>query len=247
MDPVTAGTVISTGAQFLGGLFGKKKKGPTAADQLNIQANSIRNNMAATMQAAKENGVHPLVALGMPPSGGPSFSVGGEDNSAVGDMISDVGQNIGSAVARSQSPEQRLTQSVISKQAVERGDLENELLKTQIASMRASMSPAIPTSNAGEMIAGQADSGTDYLNNQLIKHENSEGKEAGSPSSWTTVKTKSGLDIMLPSKDFQDRAEDIPLIGWEWLLKNRAPELVRVLREMKFGRELKNPYMKGGK
>lgn len=224
-DPTSA--LISFGSNLVGGLLGKKKKGPSIEDQVKAQGLSINRYWESTMENAAKWGVHPTVALGVNPAmGGMSFSTG-DDGPDVGAAVADLGQNIASAYDRQQSPEQRLTAQVMSRQMVERGELENELLKTQIAQARSAMSPPVAVSNNHEMIAGQGDTGAEYLANQLVKHENASGKEAGTPAAWTTVMTPSG-PMTIPSKDFQDRAEDIPFVGWEWLLKNRViPEVAR--------------------
>lgn len=232
MDPLVTSTLISTGSQLLGGLLGKKKRGPSLQDQLSAQGQEIMNRFGYTMQAAKDFGIHPTVALGLNPgAGGMNVQLGdnsGSDPKAAS-LVRDIGQDVASAAARMQTPDQKMFTQVAQRQALERGDLENELLKTQIAQGRASITPGIANTNAGEMIAGQGDTGAAYLANQLVKHESADGKEGGTPASWTTVMTKMG-PMTIPSKDFQDRAEDIPGVGWEWIVRNKLPEILESLK-----------------
>lgn len=231
MDPLITSSLISAGSSLLGGLFGKKDKGPSVEDQLMTQRGSIFNTMKSTLDAAKEYGVHPLVALGLNPgAGGASISLGDNSSSrsTAGDLINEMGQNIAGAVGRMQSPDEKGVQQIVQRQAVEKGELENELLKTQIAQMRANITPGIANTNSGQMIPGQADTTATYGPNTLVAHESADGKEGGTPSSWTVVNTKTG-PMVVPSKDFQDRAEDIPFVGWEWMIRNKAPELAEML------------------
>lgn len=230
MDPLISSSLISAGSSLLGKLFGGSK-GPSPKDQADFQNVMIQNNMKSLMEGAKSLGIHPTVALGLNPGvGGMSFDVGARDRSTTGDMLNEMGQNLAGAVGRMQSADQKAVAAATTKLTLERGELENELLRTQIAQARATPVPGISNNN-NQMIAGQADTGANYIATQLTKHENSEGKEAGTPSSWTTVQTKTG-PMMVPSQDFQDRAEDIPLIGWEWLLRNKAPYIVEALRHV---------------
>lgn len=151
-----APTLISSGANLLGGLFGKKKRGPSFQDQLDMSRASIFTNMKATMDAARENKIHPLFALGNTPAGGMSFEVGGDEpDNRIGNWMRDTGQDIASALFKRGTKEDRAYAKVTADLAVERGMLENELLKSQIAQIRGA-GPAMPS--GGEVLPGQADS-----------------------------------------------------------------------------------------
>lgn len=146
---------------IVGGLFGgsKKSKGPSFEEQLAMNDKMIKNTMKATMDAAADNGVHPLYALGAPLSPAINFTAGTDrEGPNWPGIVQDMGQNIGRAVHANATKEERALGEITARQAVVRGDLENELLKTQIAQIRASMNPPPSITNNGERLSGQADS-----------------------------------------------------------------------------------------
>lgn len=171
MDPLVTSTLVSTGANLVGGLLGGKQKAPSWAPWMKaavgpgnyksgvntlakVQAFIDKTLLASKMEAARENGVHPLVALGIPPA-----SVGGE--SYIGDVgpsssiASEMGQGIGRAVEAYATKDERALTAQLQKLAVERSMLENENLKSDNALKRAQLAPALPFGSA--MIAGQGD------------------------------------------------------------------------------------------
>lgn len=171
MDPLVSSTLLSTGADLVGGLLGGKQKAPSWAPWMKaavgpgnyksgvntlakVQAFIDKTLLSSKMEAARENGIHPLVALGIPPS-----SVGGE--SYIGDVgpsasiASDMGQGIGRAVEAYATKDERALTAQLQKLAVERSMLENESLKSDVALKRAQLAPALPFGKA--MIDGQGD------------------------------------------------------------------------------------------
>lgn len=85
---------------------------------------------------AQKAGVHPLAALGANVMSMGPASVGGSD-------FADLGQDVSRAVAAGGSSEQRATR--LEELAIERGGLENDLLRTQISQMRRpAVGPAMP-------------------------------------------------------------------------------------------------------
>lgn len=151
IDPGTIATFASI-AGSIGGLFGKKKRGPSFADMQVMEDQQIRNRLMSTMLGAKEAGIHPLYALGAPVLQNPGVSIGGSEGPER-DWAS-AGQNIGTALHRISTSEERDLARITARQAVERGQLENELLKSQIAQIRSSWTPSI--NNGRSIIPGQA-------------------------------------------------------------------------------------------
>lgn len=110
-------------------------------------------------------GIHPLAAIGAPTSSysAQTFSLG---TSGLGSGLSAAGQDIGRAVNATMSSKDR--ESAASKAAealtLERGQLENDLLRTQIASQSAKLTqaggtPAMPSLSDKKLLDGQANSG----------------------------------------------------------------------------------------
>lgn len=111
-------------------------------------------NMPSYLRAGAEKaGYHPLAVLGLNPSvGGSSVSVGGgSDRNIISDM-GDMGQNIGRAIHAMGTKEDRAMAAVAATQALERGHLENELLKSQIAQIRTTSIPNFPNGNHPVMV-----------------------------------------------------------------------------------------------
>lgn len=142
-----AGSLASGFGSLLGGLssvFGGKKKGPTMQDQIDGQIQLQRKQFQQTMENADRYGIHRLVALGAMPSGGASFSIGGGDGGNWATDVADMGQGIGRALDAFSGPEQRKAEDILTRQSVERADLENELLRSEIALKRSQIGPAVP-------------------------------------------------------------------------------------------------------
>ncbi|AZL82711.1 DNA pilot protein [Apis mellifera associated microvirus 37] len=178
MDPLVTSSLISAGSSFLGGLAGGKQKRPRIQDTIKALAGTknftpelvaryggtvggripygtaqgIFNSqeLAARAMGAKAAGIHPLVALGMNPTQGLQGIIAGESGgSAVPSALAAAGQDVSRAIEAWQTRDQRIATKIMQNQALERGALENELLRSQIARTRGSMVPPSVPVNAG--------------------------------------------------------------------------------------------------
>lgn len=125
MDPILGGSLISAGSKLLGSLFGGSND-----DTWDHTKTLAKNQIQWKVADAKAAGVSPLYALGAPTMSY-SGSVGGEPS--LGSTLSDMGQDIGRAVAAKQTAPERAVQALV----LEKAGLENEYLREQIASIRA--------------------------------------------------------------------------------------------------------------
>lgn len=130
VNPAIISTGLQIGSQLAGSLFGDK--GPSAREQIQNGANSTALNseyqIAGLMKAAKTHKLHPLSVLG---SGGAQASTPIYNNT--GDNL---GQNIGNTLAKGVSSYMNgKTQSKIDSLNLERAQLENDLLRSQISSI----------------------------------------------------------------------------------------------------------------
>lgn len=138
------GAVIGAGASLIGGAMNNSAQ--AAANRANIAATEKANaqNLAAQKEFAQQgirwrvedaerSGIHPLYALGaQTPSFSPSFQAGHTEAGRPGDGLSAAGQDIGRAVSSTLTqPERAYNQAMMTLQ-MERGALENELLRSQI-------------------------------------------------------------------------------------------------------------------
>lgn len=217
IDDMAAASLISTGANVLGGIFGKK--GPSlkslnkqAEVQYNWQRKLNQTALQDRVSDATKAGIHPLYAIGgnVNPGG---ISMPSGDGQSDYDRFSGMGQSIERAVTAYATREERDVMKKSTMLDLERKQLENEVIRNQAAGSRMALQE-----QAGQPPANQS---VIYKPNELAIHENNMGKEGGTVSGWTEVKNRDGSVTVLPSKDFQDRGEDIPFVGWEWLYKNK--------------------------
>lgn len=155
------GAIIGAGASLLGGLLNK-----SAQDESNrINAEAAANNIAHQKEFAQSGiqwkvadaekaGIHPLFALGANTHSFAPVSVGHSPSTGLGDALPRMGQDISRAVHASspQAVRERMVANSITDLQLERGKLENDLLRTQIASattklMSAQIGPPMPTPN----------------------------------------------------------------------------------------------------
>lgn len=210
---------IAAGSSLLGGLVNSINNDAAqgrAADAAN-NANQMQLNFARTgiqwraedvMAAYKFSGIHPLALLGVQ---GPTYSpvnmVGGGNN-AMGDAIGNAGQGIARAMTASASDETRIAaMKPLMDLQLQRGGLENELLKVRIASetarLRQELSPSMPTGTS-RLMAGQGNSPLDTL--RLITGTTPEKVNEATPD-MTYIKSASG-HMPVPSTEAKKLIED---------------------------------------
>lgn len=140
--------LLSAGSSLLGGILGRNKEAKT-------QKEFAQKGIQWKVADAKAAGIAPVYALGAQTH---SYTP-----QSVGDMgMGDLGQNIGRAIDSTRSaPQKTAAHNQMTSLALERGGLENELLKTKIASERRLLTqPGTPPARPSNTnIAGQGDSG----------------------------------------------------------------------------------------
>lgn len=138
MDPTVAAALAQAAGSLAGGIA-QQYFGQSAADQAwKRQKKVLQNQVQWRVADATAAGLHPLAALGLSPAAGPmAAEVGG-----VGAALSDMGQNVGRAVSAYMNPQEKAVAATLQTQQILNNDLQNELLKTQIASQKATLSQA---------------------------------------------------------------------------------------------------------
>lgn len=188
MDPITIGTLLASGGQAAGGfaslgsalgLFGDRNafareqlraQQQNAFDNLQFQRDAANFGIRWKVADAEAAGIHPLYALGAPTFSPSPTTISGVSEGYtpdIGSGISQMGQGIGRAVAATQTNKERelsAAEQVLQQQAVERGGLQNDLLRAQIASLNArtvaggQVGPGFPAvSNETGGLSGQGD------------------------------------------------------------------------------------------
>lgn len=147
------GELISAAAGLFGG--SKNRKAQEAANAQNAALN--RENMAMQKAFAQEGirwkvadakaaGIHPLYAIGAPNMSYSPTTVGAVPDTSMGNAMANAGQDISRAMNATRTGGERVDAFTKTAQALQlqKSGLENELLASQIAKMKASMNPPIP-------------------------------------------------------------------------------------------------------
>lgn len=129
------GDLISAGTKLIGGVIGQNDQAKQMARNRKLQKEFAQRGIQWKVADAKAAGLHPLAALGAQTMS-PSLQVGG---SPLGESLASMGQDIGRAVAQGTPTAKRNAQFLAATQELqlERGALENQLLKAQINKLNA--------------------------------------------------------------------------------------------------------------
>lgn len=138
---------IGAGASLLGGYLGREHQEEQRAKNEALQREFAQNSITWRVADAKKAGIHPLYAMGAPTMS-PAVSVQSDPLAA---SLSSMGQDVSRAVRATSNASEREGGDMLQTLALERAGLQNELLRSQIASINARTSqggqvgPPIPT------------------------------------------------------------------------------------------------------
>jgi hypothetical protein len=143
MDPLVTSTLISAGSSLLGSVFGGKKKGPSLEDIQNANVRQEDMLFDSRMENAKQHGIHPLVMLGIPPSGGGTFGFSGGESSEPSkfEKMAEMGQGISRAAHAWLTREEREMGKISAQLQLENQALQNDRLRSEIALLHQPGSP----------------------------------------------------------------------------------------------------------
>lgn len=147
------GSLIGSLIGGVGSLLGMSSAKKEAKKNREMQERAMTESIQMRVADAKKAGIHPLYAIGAPSMSPAPITSGAPE------MMANLGQDIGRAASVALSPEGKANAYTKSLQALqlERGALENTLLRSQIAKMnQAGTPPGAP--GGGELIPGQGDS-----------------------------------------------------------------------------------------
>lgn len=170
------GAILGGIGSIVGSVLNKKSTDKQSDMQKDFAQNAIQWKVADATKA----GLHPLAALG---ANTMSYSP-----IQTGDMagpLSDMGQNVGRSIEATQNGAER-SAGKLGLLQMERAGLENDLLRTQIASqnatLRAQLGPPMPTDGgAGQIIPGQ---GNSLVPSKLVPPQLTKGLNFG--KGWDT-------------------------------------------------------------
>ncbi|AYQ58214.1 putative VP2 [Microviridae sp.] len=122
------GELIGAAGSLAGGLLGSSANKEASDQDWKRQKKVLQNSISWRVADAKRAGIHPLYAMGAPTSSFTSTIAGSDP---IGNALQNMGQDVGRAVNSYMSKDQRAA-DMMSQLALERGELENELLRSQI-------------------------------------------------------------------------------------------------------------------
>lgn len=190
-------------------------------DQVNIanaelQREFAKNSIRWRIEDAASVGLSPLAAIGASSyNASPSHVASGPDHTK-SEMYSRMGQNISRAVQSTMTQDER----VMSRLSVERANLENELLRTQILAIKAPSNPPLPSYNtqfgyggapSGDVVTGVYDS------RNRPPHPHKRSQVYGYKPDVEFTHTAKGLGPVIPEALSESYESDpIGAAMWRW-------------------------------
>lgn len=162
-------SIFDAGAKLVGGYMSSQQQKDAQKAQLALAQNEYehqkefaQNGISWKVRDALAAGIHPLAALGASTQSYSTQAFNMPTESAMGKALAESGQSIGRAVNATMTSPQRNSAAAKAEEALtlERGQLENDLLRTKIASATAQLTqaggnPAMPSPTRRKMIDGQ--------------------------------------------------------------------------------------------
>jgi len=210
--------LIGAGASLLGGFMGSKEKDKDRQMQKEFAQSGIQWKVAD----AKKAGVHPLYALGAQTSSFAPVSVGSSDLST---GIASAGQDIARAVHATSPAQTRIDayDSAVRALTLDKAGLENDLLRSQIAKINATLTPAMPTATSRYLIDGQGSTALvdDTPLRRVAAAPEAAWSEPGAITDVGFARTANGGLAPVMSGDVKQRLEEDPVGMLFWNVRNR--------------------------
>lgn len=228
------GSIIAAGANILGGIMGKQSADAARHSQEQIAAQNIalqrefaQNGIQWKVEDAKKAGIHPIYALGGSTHSFAPVSAAFSADNSMASAMSAAGQDIGRAISATSTSSQRQDAFTRASQALtlERGQLENEVLRSQLASQNARLrSPGSPPMAAAAdpyLLPGQTQSGLTTTEPLKVTPapSNAPHSEGGAIVDVGYARTPTGW-VPVPSKDVKERTEDNLPHEWSHFMRN---------------------------
>lgn len=238
------GALIGAAGSLLGGLLGKEANEDAQAAQIAANNAMFEKNAALQkefaqtgiqwkVQDAEKAGVHPLYAMGAqthsfaPVAVGSSFS----PDTSMASAVSSAGQEIGRAVSASSSVDAKYN-AAVKALTLQRGELENTLLASQIAKInQAGVTPPMPAASQRWLVDGQGQTALpaggagagNMISDQPLKRTFVDpGRPHSEPGAIPDVgfaRTNTGW-APVPSENVKQRIEDNIIQEVMWAVRN---------------------------
>lgn len=233
------GSVIAAGGSLLGGILSDKAAGDRhdsqmamSERQLQMQKQFAQEGIRWRVADAKAAGIHPLYALGASiPSYSPATFVPGDGGGSFGRGLGEAASHFGRAIDAARTPEEQVD-SRLSELSITRAELENDLLRSQIARLNQSPSVGLPAVTENQVFPGQADVERNGLlvkpasshvvgkaQEVTVSHPENVTQEPMAINDVGFVRTPTGY-APVPSGDVKQRIEDQFVPEAMWALRN---------------------------
>lgn len=208
------GTAIDVVGSVAGLFGGKKQKVSHAFDQMlyqhELNKTMAQNAVQWRVEDAKKAGVHPLAALGTPLATNSPVAVGyPSESDSFGDKMASMGQNVSRAMRAAMPQEGREVLDRVEALRLENMGLQNDLLRSQIATVNRDLNPPAPSGGMTKDVALQ----------RVVSAPGRPHMEPGSVTDVGYSRTPTGL-FPVPSKDVKERIEDAMIPETIWAARN---------------------------
>jgi len=194
------------------GLLGNKGAKDAGDSNAALQREFAQNGIRWKVEDAKAAGIHPLYAIGAPTfSASPSYVAPGVPD------LTTVGQDIGRAIDAKRTPPERTT-ARLEQLSVQRAELENQLLASQIAKINQPGSPP-PLPGGSSIIEGQQADAVNIPSEVIQGSLDNPQRQAGDIT--THQFTRGPNPTIVPSAEMKQRIEDDAISQVLWHIKNR--------------------------
>lgn len=222
MGLLGSGGSLLSGLGSLGGLFGSSGTSSKQASRLAVEAEQralsnqhiLATHMPAwTVQGAKNAGIHPLAALGMPQVSAPMAQVGGGSSGpSAFERMGALGQDLSRAVLATRDNEDRKMALMGARLQLENQSLQNDVLRSQLMrSMSAQVGPAIP--------------GVTTIPKEIISRNGP--TEAGIAAAHQLLEFTPGNYVRAPGSAMADANLDDGPASWYYQLSRTLPDMVK--------------------
>lgn len=231
---------IPAAASLIGGLINKssadsarRSQEQMAAQNIALQREFAQNGIQWKVEDAKKAGIHPIYALGGSTHSFSPVSSSFTADTSMGAAMSAVGQDIGRAVSATSTESQRQDAFTRATQALtlERGQLENDVLRAQLASQNARLrspgSPPMAAAADSYLLPGQTQSGLTTAKPLEVTPapKNAPHSEGGAIVDVGYARTPTGW-VPVPSENVKQRIEDNFPHEWSHFIRNNIFPMV---------------------
>lgn len=180
------------------------------AENMAMQREFAQNGIRWRVEDARAAGIHLLYALGAQGAQASPISVGASSYpDQTGSIMSSLGQDISRAAQATRTAEER----AFAQLQLQRGHLENELLRTQIHQLQGDQ--------VGPPMPGTTGLVTPQANKPVVQDPGAPGREAGSINDYAYAR-RGNRWFVVPAKDAKERMEDNMLQESLWAWRNQA-------------------------